>query len=155
MKAETYFFVNNDIKNRTVSRLIELPIGEDYKVVISKTGTKSQRQQGLNWRWNTEVAESGIGRCDDKMCVHREGKEMFAIPILFRDDPDYFPFILRRFREITNGSQAQLDEFLDTRVRTQDFTVSQTAEYLRDFERYWLSAGVNLTNPDLYGLKLR
>lgn len=153
MRAKPYFLINHEVKDLLVKEIIDLPVGQDYKVTISKSGTKSQRQQGLNWLWNSEVAASGIGQYDDKKDVHRDGKVKFAVSILLRDD-DYFPCIYSRYKEVSNGSKDDYKKFLDDWVKTQDFTVSQAAEYLTEFQRYWLQAGVNLTNPDLYGISI-
>lgn len=154
MKAKPYFIINHEVKDFMIKELIDLPVGQDYKVTISKSGTKSQRQRGLQWRWYTDVSRSGIGDCDDKNEIHLRSKFRWALPIFLRDD-DFFADLYCMYKARYKNEPDRMSYFIDTKVSTEDFTVSQAAEYLTEFQRYWLQAGVNLTNPDLYGLDLR
>lgn len=153
MKAETFNIINHEIRDNAIKFLMDMPVDGKHKVTFSNIGTKSDRQRGLNWRWNNEIAKSGIGQFDDANDVHREGKLNFAIPILLEED-DLFPHILKRFEELVPGDPIYCGEFnpqwikfLDRYVKTEDMTTSQVADYMTSFQYYWLMAGVNLTEP--------
>ena len=154
MKAENFILVSHEVKKNLINRIMDIECDSKTKVTISNAGSKSQKQRGLQWRWYSEVAEAGIGSADTKERVHLESKYRWAIPILLRDD-EIFVGIYEHFTAHYLDNKDMMMQFVDDYVHTERFNVSQMVEYLTDFERYWLEKGVNLTNPDLYGIILK
>jgi len=153
MKSEQYFIVNQTVKVNLAMRIGEIAIDGKIKVTISDAGNKSVKQRGLQWKWNTEVARSGIGgkHEDTKNGVHLISKWRWAIPILIRDD-NFFAELFAAWKATHGNDEEAMRWFVDTQVSTEKFSATQMAEYLTDFERHY-SPLVNLTNPDLMGLK--
>jgi len=112
----------------------ESPLTGDHMVVfkkVSKNPTTAQRK--LWWLWCGEVSMSGLGQDDDKNEVHIRAKLMFVHPILMRDD-EVYPVFANQY------------------ISTERLTKHQRAESLKEFQLYWTGKGVNLTDPNLYGL---
>ena len=61
MKSEQYILISDKVKANVTSRIIELPCDGKIKVTISDASKKTVRQQGLQWRWYTDVANAGVG----------------------------------------------------------------------------------------------
>jgi len=155
MKAKTFKLVNNEHGRRQESiklyaLLKSLPLDKVFSVRVSNyTSSKQDNQRGLNWMWNLEVAKSGIGGAnhDTAEGVHLDAKWRFARPILLRDS--------KWFRDLYEGFEANhvedrataLKWFCENIIHTEKMTVSQNAEFLTDFQRYWIGKGVNLTEP--------
>lgn len=153
MRAEDYILANDNARNNAIMRIREMPCDGKTKITISNSGNKSSLQRGLNWRWNTDVANSGMGGSheDTKEGVHIVSKYRWAIPILVRDD-EFFADLYKSYFNKHGKDPERMMWFVDTQVHTEKMSVSQVAEYLTDFERYYLSKGVPLTNPDDRGL---
>ena len=151
MRAEQFNLINHEVRKNLINRILDIDCNGKIKVTISNVGSKSQKQRGLQWKWYSELAESGIGSADTKERAHLESKYRLAIPILLRDD-ELFVGIYEHFTAHYLDNKEMMMQFVDDYVHTERFNTSQMAEYLTDFERYWLDKGVNLTNPDLYGL---
>ena len=154
MKQEIYTLINQVVKDNLTEKINSIPLDGKTKVIISNAGNKSQRQRGLQWRWYEDVEKSGIGgkHEDTKNGVHLVSKYKWAIPIFVRDD-ELFADIHKYFLS-KMPNENQWGDYLETFVHTEKFNVSQMAEFLTDFERHYLALGVNLTNPDLFGVKL-
>lgn len=155
MKAETFNIISDEVKKNVISRLMDVQPKDKVSVTFANIGSKSKQQRGLQWRWYEDVAKAGIGgkHEDTKEGVDRISKFRWAIPI-FKRDGEIFPIIYSKFLE-TTPSPEMWDEFLDMFVHTEKFTTSQMAEYLDSFEKYYISKGVDLLNPDLNGLNYK
>ena len=153
MKAEKYTLVSESVRGNTLARISEIPCDGKTTVSIGSSGSKSARQRGLQWRWYTDVAKAGIGgkHEDDKNGVHLVSKYRWALPILIRDDAN-FADLYNSWATKYKGDEFRMLWFIQTQVSTEDFNVSQMAEYLTNFQHHYLSHGVNLTNPDEQGL---
>jgi hypothetical protein len=137
------------------SLIEESPEDGSITVEIKKTKKDStSAQRRLQWLWATEVSQSGLGADDNKMDVHIRAKYMFGMPILMRDH-DIFPIIFVKFQEsvkfATNRSELY-KIFCSEYISTEKMTKEQRAEYLTNFQKYWIGKGVNLTDPSLQGL---
>lgn len=139
------------------TRLDEIDISGSNTVIFKKTDTSpTARQRRLQWLWCGEIAVSGLGQDDDKDSVHIRAKWMFARPILLRDD-EVFQVIYETFMKTVKGSAAYAEYcriFTDQYISTEKLTKRQRAEYLTEFQRYWIGKGVNLTDPSLQGVDL-
>ena len=148
-------------KSKTYCRslLEELPIDGTKEVIFKSVDTSSTaKQQGLQWLWNGEVAASGVGRDDTKQSVHITAKWLFATPILLRDDLVFgavYAGFSQMVEQVDDKSRKEMwREFTEYHISTQRMTTKQRAEYLRDFERYWIGKGVELTDPKMQGVDL-
>lgn len=143
---ETIFLGSQSAKLKAIKIIEDCEINGAYKVVISDTKDKSVQCRGLQWMWNTEVADSGMGSYDTKEDVHRAAKWKWAVPILLRDDENFnyiWPELLKLYRKDQEKIKYIADTFVSTEGR--DF---QIGEYLTDFERYYRGHGIDLTIPD-------
>jgi hypothetical protein len=152
------FVVENAQRRVYVANLVlEQPTDGSITVEIKKTDVSpTARQRRLQWLWNTEVANSGIGGDDTKEAVHIKAKWIFARPILLRDCP-VFGAIYAGFSEMIS----QVDDmsrrvmwlaFARDYISTERMSRQQRAEYLTEFQRYWIGKGVCLTDPAWQGL---
>lgn len=149
MKAESYILANTNVLNTAIIRIKALPLDGTKRLIISDAGSKSDKQRALNWLWNTEVSQSGIGgkHEDTKNGVHLVAKYRWAVPILVRDDP-FFADLWGTWFKMYSNQPERVEWFVDTQVHTEKMTASQAAEYLTEFQRYYMSHGVQLTDPD-------
>jgi hypothetical protein len=144
-------------KTFAMNLIQEMPVDGTFTVEIKKTDVSSTaRQRRLQWRWNTEVSQSGLGRDDTKEGVHTTAKWLFARPILLRDS-EVFGAIFEGFshmiQDISDQDRGEYwRQFTSYYISTEQMSRRQRAEYLREFEMYWRGRGVDLTNPDLQGL---
>lgn len=146
MTTETIFLGSIAAKAKAICLINSIEIGAAMKVVVSDTRGKTAQARGVQWMWYTEVANSGIGRRDNKDDVHADAKYKFARPILMRDDEDFaflWPEIEARCEGDPEKIRYAVDHFIST--EGEGFPIG---EYLTDFERYWRQQGVNLTIPD-------
>jgi hypothetical protein len=152
MKAENYYLVSPQVRQNLLRRLEELSEATNLKVTISDAGSKSAKQRGLEWRWYTEVAESGKGGEweDTKDGVHLTSKYRWAIPILIRDDEN-LALLYEAWVKMYGKTPKRMKWFVHEQIHTEKMTTSQMTEYLDDFQRFW-SQHVNLTDPNRYGL---
>lgn len=153
MKAEIYHLTSLESLQRIEERLHSFILDGKVKVTFSDAGTKSSKQRSLDWKWNSEIAESGIGgRWEDtKEGVHLVCKWRFAVRILQRDD-SFFSDLYDEWCRRHEGDDKAIMWFIDKHVSTEDFTVSQQAEYMTEKQRYYSGKGVNLTDPEFRGL---
>lgn len=146
---------NQQSKLYLQSLIQEIPEDGSVTVEVKKTKKDStSKQRRLQWLWNTEVSQSGLGRDDNKMDVHIRAKYMFAMPILMEDD-DIFPIIFVKFQESVEfaSNRSELYKtFCSEYISTERMTKEQRARYLTEFQRYWTGKGVNLTDPAMQGL---
>lgn len=153
MKAENYYITDHKVVDRVVQRVLDIKPEDKLKVTISNEGTKSAKQRGLQWIWYEDISKAGIGgkHEDCKSGVHLVCKFRYAVPIMQRED-EFFAALYRGWLSKHKGDETAILWFVDNHVSTEDFTVSQMAEYLTDMQRYYLSKGVNLTAPQFRGL---
>jgi hypothetical protein len=137
------------------SLIDEMPEDGTRTVVLKNTPTDSTaKQRQLQWKWYTEVSQSGLGQDDNKEGVHIRAKLMFAHPILMRDD-DVYPILYGAFKDAVKTSAnygLYIKDFANQYISTERLTRKQRSEYLREFQRYWIGKGVELTDPSLQGL---
>ena len=153
MRAKTFFLTSLEaIKSADEYLHGVIPDGK-IKVTFSDVGTKSAKQRGLEWQWYTEVAEAGIGGAheDSKEGVHLVSKWRFAVRIQQRDD-SFFAELYDGWCRKNEGDSSKIMWFIDQQVKTEKFDTAQMAEYLTEFQRYYLRKGINLTDPEFRGL---
>ena len=149
MKQESYRLINEAVKGNACLRIKDILADGKTEVVIRNSGNKSAEQRGLDWKWSTEIASSGIGGKfeDKKDNVHRVCKYKWAIPIFIRDD-SFFAELYSIYVQRYKGDADRMKWFVDNQVSTEDFTCTQMAEYLTEKQRHYSGVGVALTNPD-------
>ena len=152
MKSEPFYLTADHVKANLINRLVGIECDGSIKVVISDSGSKSAKQRGLNWRWNSEVAAAGIGGRHEstKDGVHLVAKYRWALPILIRDD-DFFADLYQSWVERHGHDEEKMRWFVDSQVHTERMSTSQVAEFLTEFQRHY-GPLVNLTDPDSMGL---
>ena len=151
--------LNSERDKKYCQTYISKQPADGSKIVTIKdaSASLSDRQMRTRWMWATEVAKSGIGSDDIKKDVDTRAKWMFARPILLRDD-EVFPVVYQGFLNTIEGSvnysRYCRDFARDYISISKMFNKYQTAEYLTEFQRYWLDKGVDLTDPALQGVDL-
>jgi hypothetical protein len=90
-----------------------------------------------------------------KMMFIQALKWRFVRPILLAED-ELFSILYESFMEKIKGSNCYPEYckgFSDLYIHTSGLTRRQRAISLTEFKNYWVSKGVNLTNPDDLGKK--
>ena len=150
MKSESFFIGSQASKQRVLQRIQSLDIDGGVKVTIGDGRSKSARQRALQWMWNTEVSNSGVGgkHEDTKEGVHVVSKWRFGRPLIAQFMPEQFKFIKAledKYRDNPDAMYYIADKF----ISTEDFEVPIMAKYLTEFQKhYGIKHGVNLTIPD-------
>ena len=149
MKPVTLFIGSNAAKLEAINLVQSVDISEGAKITIGDGRSKSAKQRGLQWRWATDVANSGIGgrHEDTKDGVHVVSKWRFGRPLIAEFMPEHFELLItleERFKSNPDVMYYIADKF----ISTEDFEVPIMAKYLTEFERYYRNKGVNLTIPD-------
>ena len=145
--------LDSDRQKRYTKSLIDQIEPDGAMTVVVKKTDKSPtaRQMRLRWLWMDEVAKSGIGRFDTAFDVDLGAKYQFAIPILLKDD-DIFYMLYDHFTKTIEAyvNKSELvKSFCERHVSISKLmTRRQQAQYLTNFQMYWDSKGVGLTNPD-------
>jgi len=149
MKAESYILINEAVKVNACLRIKDITADGKTQVTICNAGDKSARQRGLDWMWSTDIANSGMGGKfeDTKDNVHRVCKFKWAIPIFIRDD-SFFAELYKEYINLHKLDPERMKWFVDVLVHTEEFNVSQMAEYLTDKQRHYLDLGFPLRDPD-------
>jgi len=147
----TFILINETVKNNAREHLESLQANGKAKVTFSASGKKQDAQRGLQWMWNKEIEDSGIGSHDTAKEVHLFCKTQFAAPILFRDN-EHIRGLWELWYEKYKNDADRLLWFHEHVISTEDLNVSQMAEYLTDMQRYYIPQGVQLTNPNDRGL---
>ena len=132
------------------------PDGKMEVIVKKIDGSSTAKQRRLRWLWMGEVAVSGLGQHDTKEDVDLGAKWQFARPILLRDD-DMFGAIYAYFMDLMKGSPVfseSCKQFTEQYISVSRMTKKQQSEYLSEFQRFWISKGVNLTDPASQGVNL-
>lgn len=151
--------IKSEANKTLVYNLIkQMPLDGSFEVITKKKDKSSTaKQRGLQWRWYTDVATSGLGQYDDKQEVHTRAKWLYARPIFLRDDP-FFGMIYEAFMKAVEYDpeySEKCKKFSEQYISTERMSRAQRAEYLTNFQRFWLSQGVELADPDSYGLNSR
>jgi len=153
MKAEKYFLVNHEVKKNLISRIMDIPENSEFKVTISDAGTKTEKQRNLDYKWDSEIFKSGIGWGDKTVIdVHARSKWLFARPIWLRDCY-IFQIIYNSFMNKFKHDKEKCLEFAKDFISTEKFSKDQAWEYMNDKQNFWITKGVNLTDPKDYGLE--
>lgn len=156
MHQQTFNLISHEVKANCIHYIHSLETNGKLKVTVSDIGTKSDRQHRLDWKWSTEIHNSGIGWDDDTIeKTHARSKWMFALPIMLMEFEEPFQSIHEFFMNKFGHDKNKCIEYAINHLNTKKFSVRQAAEYMGNKERYWLQKGVSLTNPDLYGLKFK
>ena len=128
----------------------------DYMAVIKNYDpSKTARQRRLDWRWNSEIASSGLGRHDDPKLVHLDGKWLFARPLLLSGEDEYSLWVADMWKMIIEKAPYDKDRqkaFFVNGVHTERMSKPIISQYLQSKQRYWTRKGVILTDPSLAGL---
>jgi len=144
-------------KNYCRTMIDQIKLDGKSAVVFKKTDMSStEKQRGLKWRWNKDIADSGLGENDTPKSAHLWNKKEFGHPILMRDNNNY-AITFKGFRErviILDDYVDRMKWFISNYVRTEKFNRSQQVEYLIYIQKYWVRKGVNLTDPNDYGKNL-
>lgn len=156
MRARNYYLTSLEVLSNVVVHLHGIILDGKVKVTFSAAGSKSAKQRGLQWMGYEDKAKSGIGGrlSDTSENVHLVAKYRFAIPIFSRDD-DYFADMYSGYRKRIKGKadeEAKMWYFVDKHVSTEDFTVSQMAEFLTHFRNDCTAKGITLREPEFKGL---
>ena len=157
MQAEHFYLTSLDVAKKVSARLLDCVMDGKVKVTFSDAGTKSSKQRGLDWKWSTEIAahykSTGTGgeHYDTKEGIHLLCKWRFGVRILQRDDT-FFAALWDGWKKAHEGDKRAIMWFIDKHVKTEEFSHSQSGEYLTEKKHYYLNAGVNLTEPEFRGL---
>ena len=112
MKQEQFNLINHTVKANRIERIMGIDADGKVSVTIANIGSKSKRQQGLDWKWDAEIFNSGVGWVDeDVVKTHARAKWMFARPILLRDD-ELFPIIYNHFMSLHRNDSKKQDIIL-------------------------------------------
>ena len=152
MKAERFYLEDDLIRSNAIAFISRLKCDGKVKITVSNAGSKTSKQRGLQWRWYTDIANSGIGNDDTPDSVDLTCKWLFARPIFCRDD-DFFNDLHNEYKKIHGADPERMKWFCANIIHTEQFSPSQMAEYLDMIEKYYVSKGVQLTDPREYGLK--
>jgi hypothetical protein len=152
-KPKTFYLVSSETIDNALNYIRKLIPDGTWKVVISKAGSKSDRQRGLQWMWYEDIERAGVGGKyeDTKNGIHLVCKYRFAVPIFRRDD-DFFNDLCAAFMKQNEGNINKIMWFIDNYVSTEKFNVDQMTEYLNAIQRHYTRKGVNLTDPQFRGL---
>lgn len=149
MKAKDFILHTDFIRENAIAFIKKLECDGKLKIRICNAGDKSSRQRGLQWLWNTDVANSGKGgeHEDTKEGVHLVSKYRWAIPILIRDDP-FFADIHAVWVQLYGKDKERMEWFTDTQVHTEKFNSTQMAEFLTEYQKHYVMRGVELSDPE-------
>jgi hypothetical protein len=146
VKAESYFLCSTFVRETVKNRLDELELSGSTKITISDQKDKTSQCRGLQWRWNTDVANSGMGGFDTKDDVHLAAKWKWAVPILKRDSAEFAALYTSLFRE--HGENKEIMRYIIAEFVSTESKGFAIGEYLTIFERFYRGHGVPLTTPD-------
>lgn len=148
MKAEHFILHTEFIRENAIAFMNKIELDGKTQVTFCNAGDKSAKQRGLDWMWSTDIANSGMGGKfeDTKDNVHRVCKFKWAIPIFVRDDP-FFAELYKAYINLHKGDPERMKWFVDTMVHTEEFNVSQMAEYLTEKQRHYLDLNFPLRDP--------
>lgn len=157
MKSKVFFITSLESIQKVSEYLHSIIPNGKIKVTFSDAGSKSSKQRGLDWMWNTEIAEhykntgTGGAHDDTKEGVHLLCKWRFGGRILQRDD-SFFSDLWDAWQLKYKDDKRAIMWFIENHISTEQFTHSQMGEYLTEKKQYYLRAGVNLTEPEFRGL---
>ena len=150
---QAFTISSEQIKANAISLISGIEPDGRLKVTISNSATKSARQRGLQWTWYRDVVKSGIGgrheESEDSLDLF--AKWMWVRPILMRED-ELFSEIIGYFMDNHAYQPDSIKAFTRDWIHTEKLTVNQMAEFLTSFQNFYLSKGVNLSEPEDYKL---
>ena len=154
-KIKTVIIDSPQQKLYALSLVGEIPVDGTQEVVFKNVDTSyTAKQNRLRWLWSTEVSRSGLGSNDTKTGVDLTAKWAFARPIWLRDC-EMFSEIYNHFMKTVRGSDRFSEyckQFAGQYISVSRMTKRQSWEYLTDFEKFWNSKGLALTDPRDCGL---
>jgi hypothetical protein len=153
MRAKNFYLTDYTQLTNAIKAVDAVTLDGKTKVTISNAGSKSSKQRGLQWMWYEDISKSGVGGELEETPegTHLACKQRFAVSIFMRDD-DFFCDLYTDFMKRHGQDQKMVLKFVDQIVSTEDFNVSQMAEYLTNVKQYYLPHGVNLREPAFRGL---
>ena len=162
MKKIEFKLCKNNSENRdkvrsSILKTIDgLELDKDIGVTIKNYDTsKTAKQRRLQWRWYTEIADSGLGSSSNKNRIHLDSKWYFAKPLLLAGSDDYSLWVSDMWSLILENyphdAKRQMN-FFENAVHTEKMEKDMISEFLKDMQYYWTSKGVRLTDPSLAGL---
>ncbi len=153
MKAKNFYLISDMVQANAVKAIQDTVLDGKTKVTISSAGTKSQRQRGLQHIWYNDVVKSGVGGMleESHNGVDSFAKRNFAMPIIKRDYEKYAGFMrIYDALAIDNTAAHQagfVNYFFHEHLHTEWFDTQEMAEFLTAFQNYYISHGVNLSDP--------
>ncbi|MDH3981304.1 MAG: hypothetical protein OES84_00210 [Kiritimatiellaceae bacterium] len=147
MKSESFRLSTPEARENVIQRIKSDPCDGKTQVTIGPVGTKSARQRGLDWMWNTEIVAAGCWSTKEE--VHTYCKERFGLPILIRDD-SFFAELYQAWIHEHNPDKKEW--FIENMIHTEKFSKAQMSEYLREKQQYFIENDIYLTHPDDRGL---
>ena len=127
----------------------ELPLDKLWSITVELyKSNRSGAQNSLMWKWNTEIGEY-LGYSKEEF--HEIAKEKFAVPIFYRDDPEFASMVaaVHQVRKAGMGDEADnIKRQIIALTSTTKFNVSQMAEYLTSIERFAIEQGAPITHPE-------
>ncbi len=154
MKAEQYTLINHEVKKSLIAKIMDIDCNGKTGVIIKGVGSKTEQQHKLDYKWSGEIFRSGIG-WHDKTAedAHARSKWMFALPHFLAGNDEIFiaqhEFFIQRF----GHDKKKCLEYARDYIHTKKLSKEQAQQYMNDKQNYWLDRGVNLTNPNDYGLE--
>lgn len=143
-------------KNYCKTFISEMKEDGSDTVVFRKTDKNpTARQRRLWFMWCREVSLSGLGQDDTVDNVHIRAKWKFVRPLLL-EQSEMFALIYNHFMKTVEHSPIKAEqcfEFARDYISTEALTKENRIKSLKDFQRYWIVKGVNLTDPSLLGLE--
>ena len=123
-----------------------------FQVVLGNyDNSKKPAQRRINWQWNNEVANSGIGRTNDPNEVHLQAKWRFALPLLQAGTDEYSLWIQDLYDMIVTkypNDGEKIKQLMMHGIHTEQMIVPMVSRFLEKFQYYWTNKGVNLTDPE-------
>jgi hypothetical protein len=152
MRAKHFYLKSLEAQKEAMGFLMGVILDGKVKVTFSDAGTKSAKQRGLQWMWHEDIAKSGKGgsHFDTEDDVDLFMKYKFGRPIMIRDS-DYFSDLWEGWLSIVEAmedKEERIKFFIRDHVRTEKFTTSQMAEYLTSIQKFCITKGIFIREPE-------
>lgn len=142
-------------KNYCLTKINQSKIDGSETVIFKKTDkSPTAKQRRLWFLWCREVSMSGLGQDDNVSGVHVRAKWQF-VRMLMLQSSEMFALIYNHFMKTVESSSTkaeQCQEFARDYISTEALTKELRIQSLKDFQRYWVGKGVNLTDPAMQGV---
>jgi len=159
MKSQKYVLINEAVKRTFLQDLYCRPIDGSVTVTISKTGSKSSRQRGLQHIWYNDIVMSGLGgeyeaneTILDVYCKYRWGIRILLSEPIGPNENDYLADAYIEYVKSNKHNPSKMMWWTGQNIHTEDMSNNQMAQFLTAIRDYYgHEVGVNLTDPDLRG----